>query len=61
MRLLGIFDIAFEEDDAAGLKRLQHQAQPLRQAGAVKTYDEQLSDLPVKFESALGRHGNRRV
>ena len=61
MRLPGIFKIALKEDDAAGLKGVQHHPQPLRDDDPVKTHDEQLADLPAKFKIALGGHRNRRV
>ena len=59
--LLGVLKVTLEQDDATGLQAAQHQAQALRHGSAVKAHDEQLSNLPAKFEILPGSHGNRRV
>ncbi len=56
MGLLGVLDIALEEDDAAGTERVEHDAQARRHLGPVKAHDEQLANLTAKFETVLGSH-----
>ena len=51
------FDIALEENDAAGDQRAQHRAQLGRDICSVEAHDEQLSNLLPKIESVSRRHG----
>ncbi len=51
--LLRILDVALEENDPAGLKLGKHEAQALRHGSAVEAHDEQLANLPAKFEAAF--------
>ena len=59
--LPGIFEVALEKNDPAGLKLGKHDAQALRDGSAVEAHDEQLADLAAKFEAAFRWHGKRRV
>jgi hypothetical protein len=54
--LSGIFNVALEENDPAGLKLRKHDAQALRHGSAVEAHDEQLANLAAKFEAAFRWH-----
>jgi len=54
-----MFKVALEQNDTRGQKAVEHDAQPLRHRSAIKTHDEQLTDLLAKFLVFLGSHENR--
>ena len=57
MRLLGVLEIAFEEDDAGRTEACSSMTRRRGDiVGAVKAHDEQLADLAAKFEATFGSH-----
>lgn len=51
-----LFDVALEQDYAAGIQRPERRAQPRRDVGAIEAHNEQLADLLSKIESISRRH-----
>jgi hypothetical protein len=54
--LFGVLNIALEENDAAGAKRVEHDPQARRHGSAIKAHNEELANLTAKFKAPFGRH-----